>query len=680
MTFLIADTFTAALARLTGPEAAAAKTAAFDLQTNPAAPGLSLHRVERARDPDFWTARASRDLRLVLHKRAGDTALVWVGHHDDAYAWASRRRLETHPTTGAAQIVEIRETVEEIVSRRYVEAAAEAPHLFAAHSDATLLSWGVPPDWLATVRDATEATFLDIAARLPAEAAEALLVAATGGRPDLAPSTTADPFAHPDARRRFRVIGDQAELEAALAAPWEKWAVFLHAAQIEFVTRDFNGPARVIGSAGTGKTVVALHRAVRLARSDPAARVLLTTLNAHLAANLEAKLDILLPPNDPAAERLTVRDLTSAATALYTDLHGAPTLAMPEEVRAALAAAGVGQSLDTAFLEEEWRLVIDAWGVPDAATYRDFPRLGRRQRMPGARRDALWDVFATARASLAAQGRITRAAMFHRLADHFAAAPSPWNHILVDEAQDISIAELRFLASLAGDRPNGLFFAGDIGQRIFRAAFPWKALGVDITGRSRSLKVNYRTSQQIRARSDRLLPARLTESDGAEEDRRGVVSVFEGPIPDLRRFPDPAAESAALGRWLAALKEEGFAPAEIGVLVRSTAEYARAVAALDLAGLGHADLARSSPPNRDKATLATMHEAKGTEFRAIAVMACDAAVIPSEARLLGARDEATLDEIFATERHLLYVAATRARERLWLSGVNPISEFLEDMF
>ncbi|TQE92965.1 MAG: DNA helicase, partial [Spiribacter salinus] len=181
MTFRIADSFSDSLARLTTQEQKAAKTAAFDLQMSPDTPGLSLHRVDRARDKGFWTARVNRDIRLVLHKTGGDTLLAWVGHHDDAYAWAERRRLESHPRTGAMQIVEIRETVEEVVIQRYVEEAVHKPRLFEAEANDALLSWGVPEDWLDVVRDATEDTVLDIAGHLPAEAGEALLQAATGG-------------------------------------------------------------------------------------------------------------------------------------------------------------------------------------------------------------------------------------------------------------------------------------------------------------------------------------------------------------------------------------------------------------------------------------------------------------------------------------------------------------------
>lgn len=680
MTLLIADTFTAALARLTGPEQTAAKTTAMDLQLNPAHPGLQLHRVTEARDPHFWTARASRDLRLVLHKRGGTTLLAWVGHHDDAYSWAGTRRIDTHPTTGAAQIVEIRETVEEVVSRRYVEAAREAPKILAGVSEADLLAWGVPPDWLATVQGATEETILDIAARLPAEAGEAVLVAATGGVPMPLPpavpeATPEEAFTHPDALRRFRVIGDQAELEAALDAPWERWTIFLHPAQREFVTRDFNGPARVIGSAGTGKTVVALHRAVRLAREG--GWVLLTTFNAALADALRRKLALLAAGDRDLPARIEVKDIERAGLDLHERLLGPVRLATSLDVRSAVATAAAREA-DPEFFQDEWRLVVDAWGVPSADAYRDLPRRGRRQRVGASRRDAAWAVLERARADLSAQGLTTRAQMFHRLADRLATHPPPWDHIVVDEAQDVSVAELRFLAAVAGGRPNGLFFAGDIGQRIFRQAFPWSELGVEVRGRSRSLKVNYRTSRQIRERSDRLLPSRLTESDGSEEDRRGVVSVFEGPAPEFRAFPEEQAEITALGAWLREVA--GIVAAEeIAVLVRSVEEYPRARAALDEARLEHVELVGGQGQRPSRAALATMHQAKGSEFRAVAVMACDATVLPSEARLLQANHEAALDEVFATERHLLYVAATRAREALWISGVRPVSEFLADL-
>lgn len=681
MNFRIADTFTDSLARLTNQEQAAAKQTAFDLQVNPAQPGLQFHRVDRARDKDFWTVRVNRDLRIVVHKRGGDVLLAYVDHHDDAYAWAERRRLDVHPATGAAQIVEIRETVREIVVPTYVTEEVRKPALLPGETDETLLACGVPPDWLDDVRGATEDTILEIAAHLPAEAAEAVLNLAIGIRPEpTAPAV--DPYEHPDAQRRFRLTVDEEELRRALDAPWEKWTVFLHPAQREFVTRDFNGPARVTGSAGTGKTVVALHRAVRLARENPEARVLLTTYNEVLAASLRTKLSRLLDPDSDIAHRITIQDFATVARRLQERLLGPVDLARRQQVRDALVAAAEDSetSLPERFLDDEWTLVIDARNVRSLDDYIAADRRGRRVRMREIQRGELWAVFARVREIIAAAGAKTEAEMLFDLADRIASCDEkPFDFCVVDEAQDISEAQLAFLAAIAGDRPNGLFFAGDVGQRIFRPRFAWSAHGVEIRGRSRTLKVNYRTSHQIRWTCDVLLPQRITELDGAEEDRAGVTSVFEGPAPRIATFADLDGEKEEVAEWLAGLSESGIAPHEVAIAVRTVDQFPRAESAASCAGLTVHRLTGTAAPLSGKLNLLTMHVAKGLEFRAVAVMACDDQLMPLASRIEAAADETDLEEIFATERHLLYVACTRAREHLMVTAVEPVSEFLDDL-
>ena len=298
MTFLIADTFTDSLARLTGEEQKAVKTTAFDLQLNPASPGMKFHKLDRARDKNFWSVRVNANVRLIVHKTTASLLLCYVDHHDRAYAWAEKRKLQTHPSTGAVQLVEIREKVQEVIVTKVVEgpgtkSGASKSLPFAAMSDEELLGYGVPAEWLADVRTADEDGILTVATHLPAEAADALLVLAIGGKPKVtAPAVgPADPFAHPDARRRFRLMGSAAELERALDYPWEKWTVFLHPDQHELIEKDFAGPARITGSAGTGKTIVALHRAVHLARTHHDARVLLTTFSEPLAHALRTRLN-----------------------------------------------------------------------------------------------------------------------------------------------------------------------------------------------------------------------------------------------------------------------------------------------------------------------------------------------------------------------------------------------------
>jgi mRNA-degrading endonuclease RelE of RelBE toxin-antitoxin system len=236
MDFRIADTFTDSLGRLTGDEQKAVKTTAFDLQVNPAGPGLSFHKLEKAKDKNFWSLRVSGDIRLIVHKTEGSLLLCYVNHHDKAYDWAERRRLETHPKTGAAQLVEIRETVKEVTVPVCVQAEMPTPpkpRLFADQSDDELLGYGVPAEWLNDVRQATEDSLLVLAERLPGEAAEALLELATGGKPRVMKPATpvTNPFDHPDAQRRFRVMTNVEELQRALDFSWEKWTIFLHPEQ-----------------------------------------------------------------------------------------------------------------------------------------------------------------------------------------------------------------------------------------------------------------------------------------------------------------------------------------------------------------------------------------------------------------------------------------------------------------
>lgn len=692
MDFRIADTFTDSLARLTGDEQKQVKTTAFDLQMNPVNPGMSLHKLDRAKDKNFWSVRVGADVRLIVHKTASSFMLCYVDHHDKAYQWAERRRLETHPTTGAAQWVEVRERVEEVLVRRKVEAPEPGnvapvakPSLFAHLTPLELLSYGVPEDFVSTVRQANEDSLLELANHLPGEAAEALLELATGGKPKPAPAPApnADPFAHPDAQRRFRVMRDVEELARALDYPWEKWTVFLHPAQRQWVEKDYNGPARVAGSAGTGKTIVALHRAVYLARQNPESRVLLTTFSETLARALQGKLRRLISNEPKLGERLEVEALGTVALRLYERHVGKVRVATDEQLRQAVAGATrrvEGHRFAAAFVYAEWLDVVDTWQISTWEGYRDFKRLGRKTRLSEAQRALLWQIFEAVAADLSAQGVTTRAAICTRAATAVTGMKHPpYDHVVIDEAQDVNVSQLRLLAAIAGGRPNGLLFAGDLGQRIFQTPFSWKALGVDVRGRSRTLHVNYRTSHQIRAQADKLLGPEVSDVDGNVEDRRGTVSVFNGPTPEVRTFDDLASEEAHVTAWIAARAAAGVLPHELGVFVRSADQIPRAEAALKAAGLRWRVLDDKVDTASGQASISTMHLAKGLEFRCVVVMACDDEVIPLQERIEAVTDEADLEEVYHTERHLLYVACTRARDHLLVTAVAPGSEFLGDL-
>jgi superfamily I DNA/RNA helicase len=317
---------------------------------------------------------------------------------------------------------------------------------------------------------------------------------------------------------------------------------------------------------------------------------------------------------------------------------------------------------------------LDLGGIPRCRAPR--PQDPHRRQ---AARGAL-GIFERVRAGLVERRALTWPDLFGRIKRHVAGSgKSPFDHVVVDEARDVGVAELRFLASLAGQRTDGLFFAGDLGQRIFQPPFSWRSLGVDVRGRSSTLRINYRTSHQIRAQADRLLPAALTDVDGNTEDRRGTVSIFNGPAPKIATYDDPEEEVEAVGAWISERLRDGVQPHEIGVFVRSGRELLRARAAVKRAGIQAVELNDAAETTAGRISIGTMHLAKGLEFRAVAVMACDDEVIPSLGRIENVGDEADLEEVFDSERHLLYVACTRARDHLLVTGVNPASEFLDDL-
>lgn len=694
MKFLIADTFTASLAKLTGQEQKQAKTAAFDLQLNPSQPGLQMHKLDGARDRNFWSARVNQDIRIIVHRTESSVMLAYVDHHDRAYAWAERRRIEEHPRTGAIQIVELQERTEEPAplftfdQGREEKPAAELPTatprpIFDGLTDDELLDIGTPADWLDTIRSWTEDDFFQRSEHLPAEVTEALLdYAATGQLPEPKPVDT-EPLHHPDTLRRIRLIETSEELARALDYPWDKWSVFLHPSQREVVERDFAGPARVTGSAGTGKSIVAIHRAARALLADSHSRVLLTTFSRPLANSLAAKMKVLLKDDPTVATRLSVASFEDAAASLYELAFGRrPVLASAEIQRAALgrAMADNGYSdLPLRFVESEWRHVVDGWSIKDQDSYASVPRIGRRNRLGSKQREALWPVFQKTREIIAARGMLTQNQLFQEVARAYdSKADKPFTHVVVDEAQDLGIGELLMMSAIASGS-NAQFFAGDIGQRIFQQPFSWLALGVDVRGRSSNLRINYRTSRQIREAADKLLPLAVRDVDGIEVSRADAQSVFEGPRPEVRVADDEQNEIEAVAAFLKSAIDDGISPAETAVFVRSNEQLGRSRQAVLAAGSKCRQLTERAEDAGDRVAIGTMHFAKGLEFKVVAVMACDDDVLPLQSRIDEATDEDELREVFDTERHLFYVACTRARDRLHISGIRPVSEFLADL-
>lgn len=404
-----------------------------------------------------------------------------------------------------------------------------------------------------------------------------------------------------------------------------------------------------------------------------------------MANALAAKIRLLLTGmgQPRLGERIEVHAMESIGRRLYELNIGKLKLATESLLSELLQKASrtVGDhKFSLRFLTTEWEQVVDAWQLDSWEEYRDVSRLGRKTRLKEPQRQLLWSIFEQVRSGLRDRGAVTSSGMFNVLARHYrnGGAP-PFEFCVIDEAQDISIAQLRFLSAISVGQANGLFFSGDLGQRIFHQPFSWKAAGVDVRGRSATLKVNYRTSHQIRSQADRLLDPQLADVDGNSEDRRGTVSMFNGPAPEIRVHSTTEEEVHDVGRWLTGLGANGILPHETALFVRSAGQISRATAAVESAGLKHRVLDEQIEIAPGKVSVSTMHLAKGLEFRAVGVMACDDEVIPLQGRIETVTDDSDLEDVYNTERQLLYVACTRARDHLLVTSTEPASEFLEDL-
>lgn len=681
MNFIIANTFTQSLSRLDGVAQAAVKQAVFDFQINPKKPSFQFHRIDRAKDKDFWTARVNDDMRMVIHHRGDDMVFCYVDHHDDAYAWGERRKLEINPATGAAQIVELKERVEEII-KKVVREVEQEPPLFAKYEPSYLQALGVPEEYLPALRTLGQSGFIKLLDVLPQEAAERLMQLAQGEvvPVPMAPTPSQSPFAHPDARRRFWVVDSQQELARALDAPWEQWLVFLHPTQRGVVERRFKGPARVTGAAGTGKTVVALHRAARLVVADPESRVLLTTFSKTLAARLAQHADVLMGVDSKPRKRLDIDHLHKAARDLWVARTGKTFTALdPKGLNAllelAMSRAAPGLGLPAGFLRSEWDSVIDPWGVRSWAAYKAISRAGRSTPLGAKQRLAVWKVFEEAYRLLAERRLLTWSGLCYEVASTLYDA-RPYTHVVADESQDFGPAELTLLRALVEPGEDDLFLCGDAGQRIYKTPFSWASVGIDVRGRSTRLGINYRTTEQIRAFADGLLPDALDEGDG-DKEKRSTVSLLRGPRPEVVGFEGMAQEVDGIAQRLRALLAEGYKARDIAIFGRTEVVLReRAALALEKAGLRGHYLSDEQPPSTSNASLGTMHRAKGLEFKVVVVMGCDADVLPLAHALNDLADEADRETFFEQERQLLYVACTRARERLLVSYTGKASRWV----
>jgi len=620
---------------------------------------------------------------IVLKPDKGDVyCLLWVDKHDDAYDWACRHKVAIHPELGNIQIFESSHEQEAPVAAL----APTRPSLFAALKDRELVRMGVPEEAIPRVRAIVSEDALDtLQSQLPDDAFEALFLYAAGETyedvvreretPDVVDTEDfVGALDRDTTKRHFMVITEDSDLEALLAAPLAMWRVFLHPSQRKLIERDWNGPVRVLGGAGTGKTVVAMHRAVWLARKlhdIPGKPVLLTTFTRTLAEDIKEQIAMIASPAE--RERIDVVNVDQWALGLLRRFGYRQKLLFDEEQRRdfwgrALTRKPDGRDYADSFYRAEFERVVLPQGCQFVEDYVKASRVGRGVQLSRAQRAALWPVFAEYRSQLSmANFREPEEAYRDALALIKKERTALGIHsIVIDETQDLSAAALALLRASVPEGVNDLFIVGDAHQRIYRHKVTLSKVGIDIRGRGRRLKINYRTTDEIRRWAiARLANCAIDDLDGQPDTLVGYRSLTHGPIPEEIETDSRDNERTEIVRLLDRLTAEGFSSRSICIVVRTNEEAAEYADWLRVAGRDVLKLDRNTGDNQDSAGIrvATMHRVKGLEFDAVIIAGYRQPEHYANA-FAEDNDAGVLVDTLTSERCLLHVAATRAKRYL----------------
>ncbi len=646
---------------------------------NPAHPSLKLERVTQTKNPDLWSARISQELRAVVYKDSETWTILYANHHDAAYHWAMTKQVGRHSKTGALQIIASPEVVEQEVQGFKVP-SDQLPGLFETHQDDYLVSLGVPENWLPTLRKiCTEDVLLDVVLDLPLDVGERLLDVAAGKlvTPPL-PMSPDQPIAEgPDGQRRFYVLNDNDDLMRMLEAPLDTWIAFLHSSQQALATGDFSGPVKVTGGAGTGKTVVAMHRARYLARQGK--KVLLTTYVKTLCENIERNLELLCTPEEKAL--ITVSTVHSQALKLATSKGQRLEPVQKSYLQSLIEESHFPRCpLDPVMLLTEWESVIQDQGITRWEQYKKASRSGRGFPLSAKGREQIWPIFERMLKTLEAEGKAEWSSICRQAREFVSSGvvESPFDAVVVDETQDLRPQEIQLLAALAGKGRNTLMLMGDGGQRIYGSRFSLKGLGVTVQGRSHILRINYRTTEQIRQFADRLIGDSGDDLDGGLEKRKGTVSLLKGPQPTLHAAKTQAQQWKYVSGEIKRMKKEGLDLSEMAIFSRTNADLQTIQAALTRNRV-KSQIIRREGVEGDGVRLGTLHRAKGLEFKAVFVVNVSDEQVPQRSLLQNVQDPKLRADLLERERQLLYVGLTRARDEAILTWVGYPSRFLEDI-
>jgi superfamily I DNA/RNA helicase len=669
---------------------------------DPQSPGINYETIQAARDKNLRSVRIDQAYRaIVLAPERGDVyILLWADRHDDAYEWACNKVLKINPENGVLQVLESQYIDEASQIQQSSDSRAKTG-LFDEIRDKHLVRLGVPEELVPLVRQIEFAAEVDgVKQKLPDEAYEALAMLADGvnleevlsvydiNLHDETPKIDVDDFASaldtPDSKRRFLLASDDEALQSMLDAPLEKWRVFLHPQQRKLINRDWNGPVRVLGGAGTGKTVVAMHRAKWLAEkalNSFDSGILFTTFTKNLAIDIEQNLKAICSPE--IMRKIEVINL-DAWVKRFLAKQGYPIKFVFQDQHEqnliwekALVLKPDEPELPDSFFHEEWKKVIQPQNVSSLEAYSKARRLGRGMQLNRAMRKAVWPVFENYRLGLNDAG-LKETEDAYRDAVTLIDSKSiqlPYTAVIVDEAQDFGLNAFRLIRKLVQEDKNDIFIVGDAHQRIYGGKVILGQCGIKVTGRSKKLRINYRTTEQIRSWAVSLLSGiAFDDLDDGVDEQVGYRSLMTGSTPIIEKFNTAKDEAEYIIKSLKELTDQEQAKACI--VVRRHIDIDRFIAALVDAGISYYQIEQNTHDSSSQSgvRIATMHRVKGLEFDYMFVASVNEGVMPLN--VVDSDDPTIIREHEQKERSLLYVAITRAKRFCSITSFGKPSLFI----
>lgn len=659
-------------------------------RNNPYSNGINYEKINNSYDNKIWSVRIDRTYRGIVarQEKIGVFILLWIDHHDDAYAWASRKKCIINPITGNIQVFDIVE--EEIVLPKL--------SLFNDVTDKELIMLGVPNEQISLVRSIEfEENLYTLKNSFPEDAYEALEWLANGFPADevakLFEITTKINVDEDDfekaldnlrSQKSFAIIEGEEDLKQIMAEPLEKWRVFLHPSQRKIVSKEYSGPTRILGGAGTGKTVIAMHRAKYLAsRLENKEKILFTTFTNNLAADIMQNLRKICTVEE--LKRIEVVNLDAWVGKFMREQGFSYTIAYGDKLEEiweeAVILAGEDAEFPINFYKEEWLKVVSAYETYKLKDYVKVTRVGRGVGLNRGKRIKVWKVFeAYQNVMKDKQLRDSETAMYEcRNMIEKNRNLLPYVSVIVDEAQDLSMSAFRLLRAIAGEqKKNDIFIVGDTHQRIYKNKVILSHCGINIIGRSNYLRINYRTTEEIRKYAFSLLKGiNFDDLDDEYDSGRECHSLTHGSKPEVRSFSNGSEELDFLVDKIKELEKSGVEKNSICIVCRTNRLLESYAQELTARGIRTYRIKRSKAEDRhiDGVRIATMHRVKGLEFRHMFVVSVNNRIVPLQSAL-NSEDPILREENIVAEKCLLYVALTRAQESAYITSYGQPSEFL----